>query len=232
MLSLSEDRDERLLLYQGEQGDVGAADLPADAAAAGELNKLAVAAPLLSVSMLRAETGGTQIGRIAAVADGDRAYLFFTVDDREVRVAQTDRDTLSRWRRDHSIAVPWQVSDVLLPATAVLVPPGDKKALPAERISDLAVRRQITPAGRTRWDVILRAQSGKNVALVAATAYGVSSGETRIGPVTTLLPLDAPLTKPPEGTPGAATWATLRGRMFLFYALRTVQSEIAVAGLP
>lgn len=226
VLLLSDDPSRPILLYQGEAGDVGAAQITPDG-----VEKISTTAPLIAADTLRAgQPGG--IGRIAAVRDDDRVYVFYTLDERELRVAETDRESLLRYVRDASAPVTFRISPPLLHASAVAVPPGESKAIPAERIGQVSAQRVVTPVGRVRWDVALRAQAGRDSVLVAASAFAEPRTASSIGPAAAFLAVEAPLIKTSEGAVSAPALAALAGRPFLFFGLRAVATQIAVAGQP
>jgi hypothetical protein len=219
-----------VLFYQGSGGDIGLATIKGDV-----VQRVSQSAPLWSVTQL-AGAAGAQVGRVAVAAVGQHIYLFFTVDDRELRVAECERTALWRYLASPDLPPPLRLGPTLLVAGAVQVPPGDSKAVPAERIGQVAVRRQITPVGRVRWDVALNGQAGRDTVLLAASAYAAppntSEDPARVGPVTELLAVEAALIKTMEGVVGAPTFATVGGRQLLLFGLRSVGSQIAVAAQP
>ncbi len=227
LLALRDDGSRQLLVYQGQQGDVGAAVVTGDGIDKRD-------APLISATTLRAGTTGT-IGRVSAVRDEDRVYLFYTLGERELRVAETAYATLVRTAdlgQKETGELDVRISPPLLYASAVGVPPGESKAVPAERIGHVAARRLLTPVGRVRWDVALRAQAGRDTVLVAASAFAEARTKASIGPASAFLPVEAALIKTSEGTVGAPSLATVAGRSLLFFGLRSVGSQVAVATLP
>ena len=224
LISLS-DGGRLLLFYQGQGGEVGAATVSADG-----VDKLAQSAPLLTAETLRAGTTA-RIGRVSAVRDDDRVYLFYTLDERELRVAETDAAALERYAQGGG-EVRFRISPPLLSASAVRVPPGESDAVPAERIGQVAARRLLTPVGRVRWDVAMQAQAGRDTVLVAASAFEAPRTPSRVGPAPAFLAVEAPLIKTSEGTVGAPSLAVVAGRSLLFFGLRSVGSQVAVAALP
>ena len=208
-----------LLFYQGEDGSVGLARLDGD-----RVTKLATAAPLATAALLG---GGRKVGRVGAALDpesgGGTIRLYYTVDDAEVYVAEA---ALSSVLAAPASAVDWQVRPAQLVAADFQVPPGDTKAVPAERISELSVRRATTPAGRVRWDLFLVAAADTDSALVAASAYDDPQGPERFAPVGTAL------LKTSEGTLMSPAGTLFHGRPLLLAGLHTVQTGIAVAVLP
>lgn len=226
VLPWRDDGSRLLLLYQGTHGDVGAAAVTADG-----IDKLSTTQPLFSAQTLRAGTAAS-VGRVSAVRDDDRLYLFYTLDERELRVAEASVAALVHWAEAGGGDVALRISPPLLQASAVGVPPGESKAVPAERISHVAARRLVTPVGRVRWDVALRAQAGRDTVLVAASAYAEAPNPSQIGPAAAFLAVEAPLIKTSEGTVGAPALATLGSQALLFFGLRSVGSQVAVAALP
>lgn len=221
-----EGREWQLLFYQGAGGDVGLAVVKAEL-----VEKVSVAAPLWSADELSG-TPGAAVGRVAIAAVDNHIYLFFTVEDRELRLAECERTALLDYLAAPTTPPPLRRGPTLLSASAVSVPPGDSKAVSAERISQAAVRRQLTPAGRIRWDVALNGQAGRETVLVAASAYAAPDDPGRVGPLTALLPVEAALIKTQEGTVLAPAFASVGGRQLLFFGLRAVGSQIAVAAQP
>lgn len=210
-----------LLFYQGEDGSVGLARLDGDA-----VTKLTTAAPLATAALLG---GGRKVGRVSAAlapaagadSGADTIRLYYTVDDAELYAAEAPLGSVLSGQ-----AVNWQVRPVKLRAADFQVPPGDSKAVAAEHVSQLSVRRAITPAGRARWDLFLVATAGTESALVAATAYAEPSGHERFAPVPTAL------LKTSEGTLMSPTGTSFHGWPLLLAALHTVQTGIAAAVLP
>lgn len=218
--------EQPLLFYQGSGGDVGLATIKADT-----VEKVSLSAPLWTATQLTGPVGA-QVGRLSVAAVDEHIYLFFTVDDRELRVAECERAALLRYLASPASPPPLRLGPTLLMAGAVQVPPGDSRAVPAERIGQVAVRRQITPVGRVRWDVALNGQAGRDTVLLAASAYAAPADPARVGPVTELLAVEAALIKTMEGVVGAPAFATLGGRQHLLFGLRSVGSQIAIAAQP
>lgn len=222
----SEGREQRVLFYQGRGGDVGLAVIAGD-----RVEKVTRSAPLWSTTQL-AGAAGRAVGRLSVTAADEHVYLFFTVDERELRVADCERTALLRFVTAPETPPALRLGPTLLDAASVPVVPGDSQAVPAERIAQVAVRRQITPAGRVRWDAALNAQAGRDTVLLAASAYAAPEDASRASPVTAFLPVEAALIKTTEGTVGAPAFATVAGRQMLFFGLRSVASQIAVAAQP
>jgi hypothetical protein len=214
--------DPPLLIYQGEDGSVGLARLAGTA-----VQKLTQAAPLIAAAQLG---GGGSVGRVAAAlrpaAAGDRLRLYYTVDEAEVYSASTAAAAVQGLADGQPVASDWQVAPTGLMAAAFQVPPGDPKALPADRIAGLGVRRTITPIGRERWDLFVVASSGKKSALVAASAYGQSDGREQFATVA------APLFKSADGAPLSPTVTTWQGQPLLLCGLHQVQTVIVAAVQP
>lgn len=211
------DPQQPLLFYQGEDGSVGLARLDGD-----QVTKLSTAAPLVSAALLG---GGRKVGRVSAALDPDdddgTLRLYYTVDDAEVYVAEAAASAVLGGG-----AVSWQVRPARLVAADFQVPPGDTKAVPAERISELSVRRTVTPAGQVRWDLFLVASADTKSALVAASAYADPNDHEHFAPVAS-----TPL-KASSGTLLSPTVTTFHGRPLLLAGLHTVQTVIAAGVLP
>jgi hypothetical protein len=211
-----------ILLYQGEDGSVGLASWDG-----GALTKRSLAAPLISAATLG---GGRPIGRVGAAlqpsAEGGRLRLYYTVADAEVYRAQADATAVLAQARGEAATVAWQVRPTGLRADAFLVPPGDTKALPAESISGLGVRRLLTPVGRPRWDLFVVASQGKKSALIAASSYEQSDGDEQFAAVV------APLYKSDDGTPLSPTVTSYQGRPLLLCGVHQVQTVIVAAVQP
>ncbi|HNN93450.1 MAG TPA: hypothetical protein PKI03_14320 [Pseudomonadota bacterium] len=225
-LAGSDGKEQILLFYQGAAGDVGLAVVKGDT-----VEKVSQSAPLWSASELTG-SAGAKLGRVAVVAADERVSLFFSVDDRDLRVADCEQAALLRYLAAPDARPPLRLGPTLLTASATPVPPGDSKAMPAERIAQAAVRRQVTPVGRVRWDVALNGQAGRETVLLAASAYAAADDPARVGPVTGFLPVEAALIKTMEGTVGAPAFTTVAGRQLLFFGLRSVASQVAVAAQP
>jgi hypothetical protein len=214
-----------LLFYQGTDGSVGMARLQGQNDTA---EKLTTSAPLISAAFLG---GGRRVGRIGAVFDPDTGggsiRLYYTVDDAEIYVATTAAAPLvggasGQLPQDGGFAV--RKSGLL--AADFEVPPGDVAAVPAEHITELSVRRVVTPVGRVRWDLYVEASAGTQAALVAAAAYAESDGNDHFVAVT------APLLSSTDGDLLSPAVTTLAGQPLLLVGLRQVHTAIAAAVLP
>jgi len=212
-----------LLFYQGEDGSVGVADRDGES-----LKKRPLAAPLASAARLG---GGRRVGRIGAALEpdqtGGRLRLYYTLDDSEVYVAEASvAQVMSAGLAQASAGVDWQVHPLGLTASDFKVPPGDPKAVPAEHIAELSVRRVVTPAGRVRWDLFLQARTSSDSALVVASAYAQKIGGERFAQVL------APLLATQGSTLHSPIVTSLRSRPLLLVGLEEVRTSIAAAVLP
>ena len=214
-----------LLFYQAEDGSIGLADRDG-----ATLRKRSLDAPLISAAQLGL---GRKVGRAACVYDpglaGGQLRIYYTVDDVEVYVAVAAAEPVLRAGSTPApVAIDWQVRPVGLFAAQFNVPPGDAKAVPAERILELSARRIVTPAGRVRWDLFLVAAAKTDSALVAASAY--AEGTSGFGERFSIS--QVPLIKTTDGTLLSPTVSSFAGRPLLLVGLRQVQTVIAAAVLP
>lgn len=220
-----------LLFYQGEDGSVGVAEREGDA-----LKKTSTLVPLASAAQLG---GGRRVGRVSCVLDrgpdaaqapghtAEFMRLYYTVDDSEIYVAVAAAEpALSAARAGTTIE--WQVHPIGLSAASFLVPPGDTKATPAERIAELSARRVVTPAGRVRWDLFVVASGSRKDHLVAASAWAEASRDA----LERFTPSASPLITTPDGTLLSPTVTTFLREPLLLVGLRQVQTSIAAAVLP
>jgi hypothetical protein len=211
------------LLYQGEDGGVGLARRDGES-----LVKLGEE-PLVTAAVLG---GGRSIGRVGSMIErgpgGRRLRLYYTVDDAEVFTATADAESLlGAFERGATLpALRFEVRPLGIIAADFSVPPGDSRAAPAERISQLSVRRSLTPSGRVRIDLFLTAAAGRSAAFVSASAYADPGGNPRF------LPSSAAVLKGPGGVASSPTVTMLSFRPLLLFGLREVQTSIAAAVLP
>lgn len=220
-----------LLFYQGEDGSIGVAEREGDT-----LKKTSLGEPLASAAQLGA---GRRVGRVACVLDRgpDAAQspghiaeffrLYYTVDDSEVYVAVAAAEPVLA-AAHAGTAIDWQVHPIELSAANFLVPPGDTKAVAAERISELSARRVVTPAGRVRWDLFVVASGSRKDYPVAASAWAEASRDAR----ERFTPSSSPLIATTDGTLLSPTVTTFLRKPLLLIGLRQVQTSIAAAVLP
>lgn len=212
--------DPALLFYQGEDGSVGVASRRPD----GTVEKKTLDRPLVTPAALGAAPG--QLGRVTPVGAGALLRLYYVLDGREVRFAETELAQLRRRLAEPAAEVVFRPSGPVLAAADCTVNPGKRGAAAAERLEGLSVRRVLTPAGRARFDLYAQAIGGGKAALIAASSY--SGG----GPMDPFLPVEAPLLTGLLGSAGAPSVFERDAEALMVLSLREVQLGVALAEQP
>lgn len=210
-----------LLFYQGEDGSVGVASRRPD----GTVEKKTLDRPLVTAAALGAAPG--QLGRVTPLATGTgpgaTLRLYYVLDGQQVRFAETELLQLHRRLADPAAEVGFRLSGPLLGAADCSVSPGKRGAAAAERLEGLSVRRVLTPAGRSRFDLYAQAIGGGKAALIAASSY--SGG----GPLDPFLPVEAPLLTGLLSSASTPSVFERDAKALMVLGLREVQLGVALA---